>query len=614
MMNDSTVTMPDGTPFPFWDDVTHYRRVYHVACEHPQATDDGPGTEDHPFSTIGRAAMLLQPGEKVIVHEGIYRECVRPARGGTGPDAMIAYEAAPGETVSVRGSQPWDTTFRPSEGWHLGQLPEGVTVWMGEMPAEYFVGYNPFMTLNFSTEYNTFVKDWTREETRVFLLRRGMLLANGVPLKQVYLPRELAESDGAFWVEDPGLRLHFRLPGDVDPRSMSLEVTTREQIFAPLVPKLTYIRVSGLHFEQCADGFPVPQRAMVSAARGHHWIIEDCTLRWANACGIDLGNETWHRGFRPPPGPSGHHIVRRNHISDIGCCGIAAVGNNEATLVEDNLVERIATHNIERLWECGGLKFHTCGSGLFRRNIFRHIDHAPGLWLDVLNHNCRLTENVFADVSSIKGALYLEMCFGLNVIDHNVFWNIRGDYTRPWQVISLKPGFVLNIDTGEQCVFAHNLLGQVPDSYAAWFNLDQADRIVWGRTGLCRRHKILNNIFVGCPQRIYLSRTMDNQCDGNLYHVADDFASFCIQYPAPQEIVNLEAWQTYYGYDQNGAQAKITASFDPETLVLAVDVEGDLPTCVPVPELHEQQIESSPGPCDLVSGRCRTRVRAGLPA
>ncbi|MBN1402066.1 MAG: right-handed parallel beta-helix repeat-containing protein, partial [Anaerolineae bacterium] len=562
-MNDPTVIMPDGTPFAFWDDRTRYERAYHVACEHPQATDDGPGTEERPFATIGRAAALLQPGEKVIVHAGVYRECVRPARGGTGPDAMIAYEAAPGEEATIRGSQPWAGPFTPSEGWNLGPLPEGVTVWTGEMPAEWFLGYNPFIARNVSSEYNTFVKDWTREETEIFLLRRGMLLADGVPLKQVSFPRELAASDGAFWVEEPGLRLHFRLPGDADPQSMSLEVTTREQALAPLDPGLGYIRISGLRFETCADGFPVPQRAMVSAARGDHWIIEDCTLRWANACAIDLGNETWHRRRMMPSPAAGHHIVRRNHICDIGTCGIAAVGNNASTLVEDNTIERIGYHNIERLWECGGLKFHTCDSGLFRRNIFRHIHHAPGLWLDVLNHNCRITENVFADIDSIKGALYLEMCFGLNVLDHNVFWDIRGDYSRPWGVISMKPGFAVNIDSGEQCVFAHNLLADVPDSYALWFNLDQQDRIMRGRTGLCRRHKILNNVFVGCPERILLSRTADNQCDGNLYHGADDFTSFCIEYPAPQAILDLEAWQTYYGYDQGATQAAITVSFDP---------------------------------------------------
>jgi len=345
-MSDRPVLLPDGTPFPFWDDRTVYRRVYHVAAEHPRASDDGPGSEEQPFATIGRAAAILQPGEKVVIHGGIYRERVRPARGGTGPDAMIAYEAAPGEAVSIRGSEVWTPTFTPSDEWNWagwGPPREGLTVWAGDLPAEWFVGYNPFVAMNFPTDYCTFVRNWTVPETQVFMLRRGMVFYRGRALKQVLMPRDLGQTDGAFFVPDPGLRIYLRLPGDADPRGETFEVTTREQCFAPSVAGVNYIRVSGLTFEHGANVFPVPQRGILSAGRGHHWIIEDCTVRWANAQGIDVGNETWHRA-RPEGGPEvarlegGHHIIRRNQVTDCGICGIAAVGNNAGTLVEYNLV------------------------------------------------------------------------------------------------------------------------------------------------------------------------------------------------------------------------------------------------------------------------------------
>ena len=340
-MNATAVTMPDGTPFEFWDDMTEYTHIYYVACEHPDASDDGPGTEEQPFATIGRAALELKPCQKVIVHGGVYREWVRPARGGEGPDRMIAYEAAPGEEVFVRGSQLWAPEFKPSEDWNFRRLPTGARIWMGELPAERFMGYNPFMTMNFSSEYTTFTRDWSTEEIHCFMLRRGMVFADGRPLRQVFRASDLAGTDGAFWVEDPGLRIHLRLWGDADPNESSFEVTTREQVFAPAEPFLGYIRVSGFHFQHAADGIPIPQRAMVSAYRGHHWIIEDNEIRWANACGIDVGNETWHRPRREASEDSGHHIIRRNHVSDCGICGMAAVGNNAYTLVEDNAAANV---------------------------------------------------------------------------------------------------------------------------------------------------------------------------------------------------------------------------------------------------------------------------------
>jgi len=338
-------------------------------------------------------------------------------------------------------------------------------------------------------------------------------------------------------------------------------------------------------------------------------------VRWANAQGIDVGNETWHRA-RPEGGPEvarlegGHHIIRRNQVTDCGICGIAAVGNNAATLVEDNLVERIGWHDIERVWETGGLKFHNCDSSLFRRNVFRHIHHAPAFWLDVLNKNCRITENVFADVISIKGALYLEMCSDLNLIDHNIFWDIRGDVDRPWHDIDESPGFAINLDSGEQGVVAHNLFARVPDSYTLWINLDQRDRVVAGKVGLCRRYHVLNNILAATPKRILFSRREENVADGNLYDAADDWTSFCLEYPSPRTLVTLAAWQGYLGFDRGSTQGKVAVQFDPDTLELEVAVEGDLPTCVPVRELYDAQ-SACPGPFELQGGRCRLRVAAG---
>lgn len=104
--------LPDGNSFPFWDDQTKYSKVLHVAQKNQKASDDNPGTAERPFKTINAAAKLLQPGEKVIVHEGIYRECVRPLRGGTANNRMISYEAASGEKVGSKGIGNLETETR----------------------------------------------------------------------------------------------------------------------------------------------------------------------------------------------------------------------------------------------------------------------------------------------------------------------------------------------------------------------------------------------------------------------------------------------------------------------------------------------------------------------
>ena len=77
------VLLPNGEEFKTWDVPLKFTRTYHVNPADPNASDENPGTGDSPFRTINRAAQVLQPGERVVIAAGTYRERVAPARGGT---------------------------------------------------------------------------------------------------------------------------------------------------------------------------------------------------------------------------------------------------------------------------------------------------------------------------------------------------------------------------------------------------------------------------------------------------------------------------------------------------------------------------------------------------
>ena len=178
----SSSTLPNGTEFPSWEKPLHFTHTYYVNGQAANADDNGPGTEQRPFKTISRAAAIMKPGERVVIAEGVYREFIRPARGGTGPDAMISYEAAPGAKVIVKGSR-LVTGWRPSEGWNFGMDPEThkpVKAWELPLDPALFNGYNPFEVDNVIG--NRYWLRYAEDNMATYFRRRGLVFVDGHPL------------------------------------------------------------------------------------------------------------------------------------------------------------------------------------------------------------------------------------------------------------------------------------------------------------------------------------------------------------------------------------------------------------------------------------------------
>ena len=73
---------------------------YHVA---KTGSDWGLGTKEDPFLTISKAARVALPGDSITVHEGEYREWVRPKNKGLSDLRRIT--TGPGEKVVIKGSE-----------------------------------------------------------------------------------------------------------------------------------------------------------------------------------------------------------------------------------------------------------------------------------------------------------------------------------------------------------------------------------------------------------------------------------------------------------------------------------------------------------------------------
>lgn len=587
--------LPDGAEFPMWEKTPHFSKTYYVDGNAKNADDAGPGAKDHPFRTIDHAAQILEPGQRVVIESGVYREDIHPARGGTGPDAMISYEAASGAKVIVKGAAVVNH-WQPATGWNFGIDPkthQPVKAWELHLDPKLFLpsGYNPFALDNVTD--NRYWINYAKDNMWNYFRRRGLVLVDGKPLEPVESPSALAgpsprslnfsndihwsplfaefEPDaGKVWVRSDGQVIYIRLANDDDPAKHVIEVTNQEQVFSPAKPFQSYIRIKGITFEYAGNSYPNPQKGLVSTNRGNHFVFEDNTFQWANSVCLDVGNIDW--AASRPAEPVGFDVVRHNIFR---YCGIEGLGGTVAgsagpqnMLVEKNLFEWIGWQDAARMSESGGTKMHVTHNLLFRNNVVRHIRHANGIWLDIGNSNDRITGNVFADIPGDVNphAVHIEGSDALNEIDNNIFYKLTGG--------------ILIRDTNN-VIIAYNLFLDCKEVCVDTVSGINGPRPIRGHTNNVHNLMVYGNVFSGMGRSAIEFNNGHNFADGNVYgnpaggqRAMRPFLR--VKFPQPPEWDDLQSWREQRGWDLHGAMADITANLDPDTLMLTLTVKGDL--------------------------------------
>ncbi|MEI7731856.1 MAG: right-handed parallel beta-helix repeat-containing protein [Verrucomicrobiota bacterium] len=561
------VLLPDGSEFRTWEPAQppQPRRTFIVAQRHPQASDDNPGSENRPWKTIGRAAKMLEPGDWVIVRQGLYREWVRPARGGTSPQQMIVYQAAAGEEVIISGADPLTSKWMPSA--LAGQAPVA-KAWMVELPASLFTDYNPFAERNISANMTEGLPGMAKQFGWLkppFTLPQGLIFQDGRRLKQVVQYADLAQTDGAFWIEPGGRHLHLHIFDGRQPAEAAWEVTTRPFAFAPKRPGLGFVRMAGFTVERVANCLPVPQHGAISANQGHHWILENNVVCQVNGLGMDCGRRQtflpWLVPADTPKLAGVGHIVRGNTFIECGACALSALGLIGG-LVEDNKSTGCGWHRVLSLLEAGGMKLHYLKHSLIRRNIIHDTVNCYGLWVDHSIHNTRVTQNIVA--GSDSAAFYMEASYGANLVDHNIFWGGNSD------------GILLQ-HTGNATI-AHNLIGgfkglPVRIDLARPTDKGRMVDMETKRMSSSDHNSVVGNVFYGFESRSSkIPDGMDNESDYNLF-----------VNPAGGIPFDLAAWQKKTGLDRHGQVAAATLEFSAQNWKLCgMPPTPECPRIVPI--------------------------------
>lgn len=343
----------------------------HVAQDHPQAADTGPGTVERPFKTVGRAARSLKAGDTAILHAGIYRESVEVKADGTKAQP-IRLVAAPGERVILTGADR--LTDLQKEG--------DTDVYRVEWPHR-FITWNKTMT-------------HPEDAHHAVIGRAEQVWVNGYLMRQVLNRDHLAP--GAFFVDTDAKRLYIRGSGNEDLNRAFVEASARNVIFRT---EGDHVQVRGIHFRYAANR---AQEGAVQLA-GAFNVLEDCVVERTNSIGaVFLGEK---------------NVVRRSTFRDNGQLGFSAYRAHDL-LFTDSLVENNNTKNFSRGWEAGGNKIVLCRGVVLERSRFER-NRGAGIWFDIGNEKCTVRNNLIKD--NEDAGIFYEISYSLHAHDNVIVGN-----------------------------------------------------------------------------------------------------------------------------------------------------------------------------------------------
>ncbi|HUT88033.1 MAG TPA: right-handed parallel beta-helix repeat-containing protein [Thermoguttaceae bacterium] len=412
---------------------------FHVALG---GNDAHPGTQAAPLRTIQRAADLAQPGDVITVHEGVFRERIKPPRGGESDQKRIVYQAAPGEKVEIKGSEV-------VKNW--GKVQDDV--WNVTLPNSFFGGFNPYSDLIHGDWFNP--KGRQHHTGAVYL--NGDWLTEAAKLDDVLNPAgatplwfgQVDEGDTTIWAQFKG----------VDPNEQLVEINVRRTVFYPEKPGMNYITVRGFTLRHAATPWAPPTAEQIGLVGTHWskgWIIENNVISHSICSAVALGKhgdewdntsantaegyvKTIERALQNGWNKEsiGHHVVRNNTISHCEQAGIVGSLGAVFSVVSGNVIHDVHVRKLFSGAEMAGIKFHGAIDVEIRRNhIYRTC---RGLWLDWMAQGTRVSGNLFHDNAGED--LFVEVNHGPFLVDNNLF--LSG--------VSL-------LDMSEGGAYVHNLL------------------------------------------------------------------------------------------------------------------------------------------------------------
>ncbi len=513
--------------------ISGFAREYQVSVH---GDDGNDGTIASPFRSISFAATMAQAGDAIIVHEGVYREWVRPPRGGASDEKRIIYRAAEGEKVVIKGSDV-------ITGWKKFRG----AVWKVVIPNSFFGDFNPYREILHG--------DWFSDKGQIH--HPGEVYLNGQSLYESVNLENLLKSvtlhvDGKtlypwYCENDKGNTCIYADFHGHNPNKEQVEINVRQACFYPVKSGVNYITVKGFIMRQAATPWAPPTAEQIGLLGTHWskgWIIENNVISDSKCVGITLGKDrrsgqnVWSKNpcidgatqyneviFRVlKEGWSkeniGSHIVRNNTIYNCEQAGIVGSLGAVFSKIYDNHIYNIWTKRLFTGAEIAGIKIHAAIDVLIRHNRIHNTGR--GIWLDWMAQGTRVTGNLI--YNNTEEDIFAEVNHGPFLVDNNLLLSDKA--IRNW---SEGAAFVHNLMTGyievyeersrfTPYMFAHSThvagLRNIHDGQERYYNN------IFIRKGILKQKKVPRSgryRWSGWGLAVYDRSSFKMLLDGNVY-------------------------------------------------------------------------------------------------
>ncbi|MEI7502595.1 MAG: right-handed parallel beta-helix repeat-containing protein [Paludibacter sp.] len=518
---------------------TMIANTYYVS---KSGNDKNKGTKKSPFLSINKGAEKAHVGDTVFVCEGIYRERVSPVRGGI-ESKPIVYMGEPNKNVIIKGSDVWKPKWNKLSSAIYYAVPDE-NMFNDDC---YKDNKNPFKVSSSSTPYQREGKaeinfGYKGDSTIVYTI--GQVFVDGKMFIQHPFLSEIKENENTWFYDrkSGNIYIHF---SDDKPEKRTVEISTRRRIFAPHKRQLGYITVQGFVMEHCGNQYPAnfwevkhpewQQAGALGTRSGHHWIIKNNVIRFANGVGVDFGNEG-NSGVDLETGDNGqasgakYIVIDSNWITDNGAAGTAAYGPQYITFT-NNVVERNINLNFlgKKRWESGAIKMHSPNNSVIAHNLLRDNYGKWGMWLDGgAGKNTQVHGNLI-----IGSQVGFDQEIGTSFADKLILDNNI--------LIDNKVGIGCRESGGITAI--HNLI--LGSTVAGVENHIAKER---GGSWSSDFHYYFNNVIAGCKTAVSMCspdyyRSADRRFDFNVYQVKENEKLFKINEDSKDSITFL-VWKT----------------------------------------------------------------------